>query len=146
MNRPALYLLQLREKRFLFTRPRRGYTSWHSIPFPYRKQNATIKRAATTSTKCSLPSYMWIFDVGILAKAFTNLTCSTCKSHLTIYDFEYLKGWHTTFFIMCASSHQLIAEFPSSKPLGTDTTKLVNVELLASSISTLLGILLAGHL
>ena len=116
-------------KRFQFTRPRRGYTSRHSTPFPYRKQDITFKRAATTSTKCSIPSGMRILDVGILAEAITKLNCSACNSHLVLYESQFLHGWHTTFYIKCVSCHQLFAEFPSSKPLGTDATKLVNVKL-----------------
>ena len=88
-------------------RPHRGYTSRHSTPFPFRKLNVTFKRTATTSTKCSIPSGMRILDVGILAEAMTNLTCSTCNSHLALYESEYLHGWHTTFYIKCVSCQQL---------------------------------------
>ena len=129
MNLPVHYLCQLRKLKV--TRPRRGYTSRHSTPFPFRKQNVTFKRAATTSTKCSIPSGMRILDVGILAEAMTSLTCPTCNSHLALYESEYLHGWYTTFHIKCASCHQLFSEFPSSKPLETDTTKdtTVNAKL-----------------
>ena len=53
MNLPVtLSLSTPKAKRFQFTRPCGRYTSWHSTPFPHRKQNVTFKRTATTSTKC----------------------------------------------------------------------------------------------
>ena len=119
-----------KSKRFQFTRPHRGYTSKHSTPFPYRKQQVTFKRSTgTTSTLSSIPSGMRILDVGILAEAITKLSCSACGSYLILFESEYIHGWHTIFYIKCNSCHQLFAEFPSSKPLGTDATKLVNVKL-----------------
>ena len=60
---------------------------------------------------------------------FTNVEIQACGSRLVIYESEYLHGWNTTFYIKCSSCHQLFAEFPSSKPLGTDTTNLVNAKL-----------------
>ena len=75
---------------------------------------------------------MRILDVRILAEAITNLTCCACNSHHVLYKSECLHGWYTsdtTFYIKCLSCRQLIAEFPSSKPIGTDTAKLVNVKL-----------------
>ena len=119
-----------KSKRFQITRPHRGYTSRHSTPFPYRKQQILFKRATTTTSKqCSIPFGMRILDVGILAQAMTKLTCSVCDSRLVLYESEFLHGWNTTFYIKCSSCHQLFAEFPSSKPLGTDTTDLVNAKL-----------------
>ena len=124
-------------KRFQFTRPRRGYTSRHSTPFPFRKQNVTFKRDATTSTKCSIPSGMRIPDVGILAGAITTLTCSTCNSHLALYESEHLHGWHTTFNIKCVSCHQLFSKFTSSKLSETDTTKdtTINAKLRMNEVT-----------
>ena len=41
----------------------------------WRHCHLSFKRAAITSIKCSTPSDMQILDVGILAKAMTNLIC-----------------------------------------------------------------------
>ena len=124
-------------KRFQFTRPRRGYTSRHSTPFHFRKQKVTFKIAATTTTNCSIPSDMRNLDVGILAEAMTNHSWSTCNNHLAFYKSEYLHGWHTIFYIKCISCHQLFSEFPSSKPLETDTTKdtTVNAKLRMNEVT-----------
>ena len=78
-------------KRFLFTQPPRGYTSRHWTLFPHRKQSGTFKRAASIFIKCSIPSGMRILDVGILAEAMTNLTCSACNRYLVLYESEYLR-------------------------------------------------------
>ena len=59
----TLTLLTPKAKQSQSTRPLRVYTSRHSTPFPYRKQNETFKRAATTSTKCSIPSGMRILTL-----------------------------------------------------------------------------------
>ena len=101
------------------------------------RQNVTFKKADTTSTKCSIPSGMRIFDVRILAEAITKLNCSACNSHLALYESEYIHGWHTIFYIKCVSCHQLFSKFASRRPLKTDTTKdtFVNAKLRMNEVT-----------
>ena len=84
---------------------------------------------------------MRVLDVGILAETMTNLTYSRFNSHLALYESKFLHGWHTTFYFKCVSCHQLFSEFPSSKPLKTDTTKdiIINVNLPSVHCSDSLG-------
>ena len=83
----------------------------------------------SVSKTSSIPTGMRLLDVSILADAMTKLRCSSCGKHLTLFESDHHHGWHTTFYIKCHSSHQLFAEFPSSKPMVSDVDKFVNVKL-----------------
>ena len=122
--------LSPKPKRIQHTLPRHGYTSRHSAPFPFRKQETMFKISNKTVSKtASIPSGIRLLDVSILADAMTKLLCSSCGMHLTLSESEHRHGWHTTFYIKCYSCLQLFAEFPSSKPMVPDIDKFMNVKL-----------------
>ena len=59
-------------KRIQHTLPRHGYTSRHSAPFSFRKQETMFKISNKTVFKtASIPSGMRLLDVSILADAIT---------------------------------------------------------------------------
>ena len=99
--------------RIQYTLPHHGYTSGHSAPFPYRKQNNMFNTSSyTVSTTAPIPSGMQLLHVSILADAMTKLRCSSCGKHLTLFESEHHHGWYITFYIKYHSYYQLFAEFP----------------------------------
>ena len=119
-----------RTKRVQYTIPRRGYTSRLAAPFPSRKQKTMFNKSNNTFYEtATIPSGMRLLDVSILAEAVKKIRCFTCGMYLTLFESEHLHGWHTTFYIKCQGCHQLLAEFPSSKPMVPDVDKYINVKL-----------------
>ena len=98
---------------------KRGYCSLFTTPRPSITRDVEFKtpEGSITSKRAGKPTGMRILDIGILAEAMSLLKCSSCSSHLSLFESDFDHGWQTTFSIKCPYCHQLFAEFPSSKPM-----------------------------
>ena len=109
---------------------KRGYCSLFRTPRPSRIRDVEFKtpEVTTISKRARQPTGMRLLDIGILSEAITKLKCKTCSSPLSLFEYDFLHGWQTTFTIKCPYCHLLHAEFPSSKPMDLPAqAKYVNV-------------------